>query len=266
MSGRRDRGFALLIVLWSLVLIALILSQLLAAGRTATQLAINLRSAATGRAAADGAIAEAVFHLLSTRGAWTANGTEYDLAIGATLVTVRVRSLGGKVNPNLASTALLAGLFQAAGLASQQAEALAGAVIVWRSPATTQQDADARLTPYRLARLPYGPPGTPFSAIGELGKVMGMTPWLLATLAPQLSLYQSGDPDPALAAPLVRRALILSGQAGAQAGVYEGNFPVVMIEAEARGAGRTLVRRRAIVSLAGDQARIPYQILSLTDG
>jgi general secretion pathway protein K len=266
MRAGRDRGFALLVVLWSLVLIALILSQLLASGRTATQLAINMRSAAMGRAAADGAIAEAVFHLLGHGGAWPADGAEHDLAIGVTLVTVRVRSLGGKVNPNLASTALLAGLFQAAGLASQQAKTLADAVIAWRSPPATQQETEARLAAYRQAGLPYGPPGAFFAAIGELRNVKGMTPRLLAILAPQLSLYQSGDPDPTLAAPLVRQALALSGQSGAQTGVYEGNFPNVIIYAEALGPGRVMVRRRAIVSLAGDQAKVPYQILSLTDG
>jgi general secretion pathway protein K len=266
MSARRERGFALLIVLWSLVLIALVLSQLLASGRTATQLAMNMRSAAMSRAAADGAIAEAVFHLLGHGGVWAADGSEHDLAIGTAIVTVRVSSLGGKVNPNLASTALLAGLFQAAGLASRQAETLAEAVIAWRSPAATQQETDANRSAYRQAGLPYGPPGRSFSAVGELGNVIGMTPRLLMILAPQLSLYQSGDPNPALAAPLVRQALTLSGQAGAQTGVYEGNFLVVMIEAKARGPGQTMAQRRAIVRLAGDQAKVPYEILSLTDG
>ncbi len=266
MSAGRERGFALLVVLWSLVLIALVLTQLLAAGRTGMQVALNMRGAAMERAAADGGIAEAVFHLLGHGGAWTADGVDHELALGAVVVTLRVRSLGGTINPDLASTALLAGLFTAAGLSSQQAQTLAGAVIAWRSPAATQTETDARLAAYRAAGLAYGPPGRPFEDIAELGSVMGMTPSLLSALMPQLSLSQSGDPDAALAGPIVRQALRLSGQAGAEEGVYEGNFPVVSIEAEARGPGRSMVRRRAIVSLAGDQARIPYRILSLTDG
>ena len=266
MRARGERGFALLVVLWSLFLIALVLTQLLASGRTSTQLAMNMRSAAIGRAAADGAIAEAVFHLLGNGGAWTADGIEHELPIGAELVTVRVTSLAGKINPNLASTALLAGLFQAAGLASQQAQTLAAAVIAWRSPAANQSETEARLAAYRRAGLAYGPPGRPFADIAELGSVMGMTPSLLSTLAPELSLDQSDDPDPAVAAPIIKHALSLSGQAGAQEGVYDGNFPVVSVLAEAHGLGRTMVRRRAIVSLPGDQARIPYLILSLIDG
>ncbi len=266
MSLRRERGFALLIVLWSLVLVSLILSQLLSAGRSATALAETARDGAMGRAAADGAIAEAIFHLLGHGGAWATDGSPHALAIGASAVTVEVQDLATRINPNLASMALLAGLFQAAGLAAQQATALAEAVTAWRSPPASQAEAAARLADYRRAGLAFAPPGKPFADVSELGHVIGMTPALLAAVTPYLSLYQSGDPDLDIAPPMVRQALTIAGQAGAQSGQFEGNFPVVSIEAEARGPGRSLVRRRAIVSLPGDQARTPYRILAFTDG
>ena len=62
---KRERGFALLIVLWSLVLITLLTIQILASGRSALALAGNIRAAAAARAAADGAISEAVYHVLA---------------------------------------------------------------------------------------------------------------------------------------------------------------------------------------------------------
>ncbi len=264
MSARRDRGFALLVVLWSLVLITLLITTLLASGRSAVQLAGNVRDAAMARAAADGAINEAIFHLLGRSG-WAPDGTAHALVIGQSVVTVRARSLGGKVNPNLASIALLAGLFQAEGLAPEQARNLANAVIAWRSEAATQPDRQALLDAYRRAGLAYGPPGKSFADLDELSNVMGMTPALLAAARPHMSLYQSGDPDAAMADPVVRQALKLSGQTGAQADVYEGNAPVAVIEAEAHGPGRTMTRQRAIVSLAGEQATPPYRILMLGD-
>lgn len=264
MKVRRDRGFALLVVLWSLVLITLLLATLLASGRSAVRLAGNVRDAAIARAAADGGIDEAIFHLLGN-GGWAADGTAHKLQIGQSVVVVHVRGLSGKINPNLASTALLAGLFQAAGMAPEQAKDLAGAVIAWRSEATTQHDKQALLDAYRRAGMAYGPPGKPFDDLNELANVMGMNPALLTALRPHLSLYQSGDPDAAQADPMVRQALKLSGQTGAQAGVYEGNAPVAVIEAEADGPGRTQARRRAIVSLPGAQAKPPYSILSLSD-
>jgi len=262
---QRDGGFALLVVLWSLVLVSLILSQVMASGRSATALAQTARDTAMGQAAADGAISAAVFHLLGHEGGWSADGTAHVLAIGASAVTVEVRNLATRINPNLASTALLAGLFQAAGLAAQQSTTLAQAVTAWRSAPATRTEEAARIADYRRAGLPFAPPGRPFRDVSELGHVMGMTPALLAAITPSLSLYQSGDPDPDIAPPMVRQALKLAGQTGSQAGQFNGNFPVVAIEADARGPGRILVRREAVVSLPGDQAKTPYRILALTD-
>jgi general secretion pathway protein K len=261
----RDRGFALLIVLWSLVLVSLILSQVLASGRSATALAQTGRETAMGRAAADGAIAAAVFHLLNHDSGWSADGATQVLTIGASAVTVEVRNLAARINPNLASTALLAGLFQAAGLATQQSTTLARAVTAWRSPPATGAEAAARVADYRRVGMPFAPPGRSFKDIAELGHVIGMTPAVLAAITPVLSLDQSGDPDPAIAPPMVREALKRAGQTGAHSGQFDGNFPVVAIEADARGPGRSLVRREAVVSLPGDQAKTPYRILALTD-
>jgi general secretion pathway protein K len=261
-----DRGFALLIVLWSLVLIALLTSQILASGRTALVLAGNLREAAQARGAADGAINEALFHLL-IKGAdhWPADGSLHVLGDRDMPIAVRISSLAGKINPNLASTKLLAGLFQAVGSGPGQAQQLADAVIDWRSPAT-KKAAQVRLAVYQRAGLAYGPPGHNFADLSELADVIGMPPALLAKALPHMSLYQSGDPDQAQADPEVRKALKLSGQTGANSNVYEGNLPVVSIEAVAGVSGKVAVRREAIVSIAGQNGPAPFQFLSLTDG
>jgi Tfp pilus assembly protein PilX len=54
-----ERGFALLIVLWALVLLTLVFTQLVSAGRGEAELTANLRAGATAEAAAD-----AVFGLI----------------------------------------------------------------------------------------------------------------------------------------------------------------------------------------------------------
>jgi general secretion pathway protein K len=261
-----ERGFALLIVLWSLVLIGLLITQVLATGRTATMLAYNLRAAAAARAGADGAINEAMFHVLSYGpNHWAPDGTPHVLDDAGLTITVRVASLGGKINPNLASTGLLAGLFQAVGAAPGQAAQLANAIIAWRSPAASKHDTQALLAAYRRAGLRYGPPGHAFSDLSELRDVIGMQPALLAAALPHMSLYQSGDPNPALADAQVRRALVLAGQGGAAGNVYDGTSPVVSIDAEAEGPDHLSVHRRAIVSLPGADAAVPFQFLSLTE-
>ena len=264
---KSERGFALLVVLWSLVLITLVTTQIMASGRTALALATNVRNAAATRACADGAIHEAVFNLIATGPAhWSAGGAPHVLDRCGMTVRVRISSLAGLINPNLASTALLAGLLQAAGAAPSQAQQLALAIIAWRSPAVSKDVARALLAGYQRAGLAYGPPAQPFSDMSELADVAGMPPALLAKAMPHMSLFQSGDPDPAIADPMVRQALALSGQAGTNSNVYEGTPPVVSISAQAEGPGQIAIRRDAIISIAGSNGPAPFQLLSLTDG
>ena len=264
---QRNKGFALLIVLWSLVLIGLLTTQIIASGRTAMLLAGNLREAAQARAAADGAINEAIYHLIvSGADNWQADGTVHVLQDGGIPIAVRVDSLAGEINPNLASTGLLAGLFQAVGASPGQAREIAGAIIQWRTPPLNKQDAKARIAEYRQMGLPYAPPGHDLSDLSELADIAYMPPALLASAMPYLNLYQSGDPDPAKAAPKVRQALALSGQTGTNANVYTGTSPVVSIQAVAGIKGRFAVRRNAIVSVIGQNGSSPFKILSLADG
>jgi general secretion pathway protein K len=249
-----------------MVLLGLLFTQLLASGRSALALASNLRNAAEARAQADGAINLALFHLLSTgSGQWAADGSLHDLD-GHGTITVQVRSLADKINPNLASTSLLAGLFQASGAPSVQAQQLAQAIIQWRSPQVSQQATNAILAEYRKAGLSYGPPGRPFLDLSELGNIIGMTPALLALVLPHLSLYQTTDPNPAVSDAIIRRALILSGPPAAGTAGYNGSAPVVTIEAIVKGQGGAVARRDAIASIAGANTSTPFQILSLTDG
>lgn len=264
---KRERGFALLVVLWSLVLITLVTTQIMATGRTALSLATNMRNAAAARACADGAINEAVFHLIATGpGHWPVDGAAHELDSCGMKVTVRASSLAGRINPNLASTALLAGLFRAVGAPPAQAQQLALAIIAWRSPAETDAGAKALFAAYRRAGLAYGPPAQEFSDMSELADVIGMPPALLAKALPHMSLLQSGDPDPALADPVVRQALTLSGQAGSNGNVYEGTSPIVAISALAEAPGRVAVRRDAVVSVAGVNGPVPFKLLSLHTG
>jgi general secretion pathway protein K len=268
MNATRDRGFALLVVLWSLVLIALLTTQILASGRTAVVLAANLSNAAEARARADGAINETIFHLLST-GAnhWQPDGSPHILfEDGSETLSVRIRPLDDKINPNLASTALLAGLFQASGATSKEAIQLADAVIQWRSLAVSKQAMQDALATYQHAGLRFGPPGHPFNNLGELAYVIGMPHALLAAALSRMSLYQTCDPNPAHADLVVRQALALSGEAGSNGATDDDTAPVFSIEAEIDGPSSLRVRRDAIVSINDALSPAPFQVLDLTDG
>ena len=201
----RDRGFALLIVLWTLSLLSLLISQLAGSGRQALRLAGNMRNHAALQAVADGAVQEAGFHVAAAGTAhWRADGTLHELREDGARIGVRVTNEAGRVSPSLASLDLLAAMVHQCGLDTPQSVAVASAIVAWRFPsAQTNYGTDA----YVRAHRAYAPPGQPFESLDELSLVLGMTPALLACLSPHLSLYVQSDPDPDAADPFVLRAL-----------------------------------------------------------
>jgi general secretion pathway protein K len=207
-NSRRGRGFALLIVLWTLVLIALIAGHLAAGGRIETRIAYNLSANAAAEAARDGAITAAIFNLMraGTAGGWSGDGTPHMFDIGESRVEVRVANEAGRVNPNLASPELLGALLVIAGTDPDTAQRLAAAIGQWIGTATAEA-ADTANQAYRAAGLDHTPPFEPLQTIDELTRVIGMDPAIVDMLRPHLTLYGSANPDPAAADPAVRAAL-----------------------------------------------------------
>src|SRR6266576_6095393 len=100
----RSRGFALLIVLWMLVLIAFVVAQMTAAGRTESRIAGNLAANSRSQAAADGAIYEAIFHVSDARPEqhWQVDGSEHAVQIGKSGLRRGPEEEAGGSIPNLA--------------------------------------------------------------------------------------------------------------------------------------------------------------------
>ncbi len=251
------RGFALLIVLWSVVLLSLLATGLTAAGRSDLQLAGNLRRAAAAEAAADGGVAAAVFHAGDSPGrAWPADGQPREQRIGGYRVTIRVLDEGGKVNPNYAPVELLAALLAAAGADPPRAATLAQSIVDWHQVGTH----DAQVQRYRSTGMAAAPTGQPFRSVGELGLVIGMTPDLLARIAPHLSVYPDGPLEVARADPVVLAALRSLGAGDLPSGVERPSVVNVTADAQALDGGRFI--RRAIVSLRPDSKGRLFSILS----
>jgi len=260
---RREAGFALLIVLWALVLLALILTQLLSAGRSEAQLAGNLRNAAVAEAVADGGVADAIFHLLGSGAqAWPPRGS-HALRIGRGVAEVTVESLSGKVNPNTAGQPLLGVLIGLCGRGAADAARLAQAIAAWRTPPGEDAGSPAvGAVAYRAAGLDYAPPGLPFQTDEELGLVLGMTPATFVCLAPHMSLYQEGDPSLQTDDPFVARALaMLAQQGGLTSNAVQDPPQVVRITSTATVAGGRFVRRATVRLTPGEDGR-PYRILT----
>ena len=255
---RRNGGFALIIVLWTLVLIGFIVAHLTASGRTEIRIAGNLVANSASQAAADGAIFDAIFNLSDPEPEqrWPADGTPRQVAIGNIRVILRVEDEASWINPSTASPVLLEALLRVTGSDPDTARRIATAISEWVGSATAPRPQEALVADYRAAGLDYGPPSAPIETIGELGRVLGMTPALLTAIRPHLTLFGPAEPNPATTDPVVAAALALTSTAGSSTTGQPVVQPVpatppdaltVRITALAAGPGNARVTRTAVV-------------------
>ncbi len=262
-DSQRDRaqsGFVLLIVLWTLALLALVGTQLVAAGRSDAQLARNLHDAAVLEAATRGAVQHAIYGMLEPpERRWEADGTAHIVRSRSAVIAVRLEDEGGKVNPNLASDSLLRALLEQVGAPPATAASLAAAIADWRTPGAQPRKLGAKAAQYAAAGLDYGPPGTEFHDLDELGAVLGMTPELLARLRPHLTVYTEADPDGSTRDPVVAAVLGYP----ARLPLAESGARVATVIVQARGQGHTARAERVVVRINPRASRRPYDILAM---
>ena len=265
-TARRERGFALLVVLWALVLVSLLVLRLTASGSGEARLGSNLRKSAVAEADADGAFAEACTRLMDRNGAWSMAGGHHALAVMGGHADVQVTNEAGKIDINNAAPLLLASLLEGSGQSSEAAATLAQSIVAWRTPMGQGQAAPV-LAPYRRAGLAYGPPGEAFQSVDELALVQGMTPALLDRVRPHVTVYGLGDPVLALADPAVRRAAAAAGEietgAGAPTDLDGDDVVALTVTVHADGAVFT---RRGTVQLEPGVAPAPYRVLTWAQG
>jgi general secretion pathway protein K len=248
----RQRGFVLLVVLWTVGFLALLGTQIVAAGRSDTQLATNLKQEAMLRAAADGAVANVMFHMLAARDLrFQADGVTREVRIGQTPVLVRIENENDRINLNTASNVLLRALIVQMGIAPAPANRLATAILDWRTSGGNARPNGAKAPEYRAAGLAYGPPGTPFQSVDELADVLGMTPELFERLAPHLTVLTDGDPDMSTRDPVVARALTdAAGVADALSGAQQT---------------ADVVLRITVIAVGPDAARYAVMVVASAD-
>lgn len=265
----QNRGFSLIIVLWSLVLITFIIMHMMATARTEVHIATNVVTNAVAQAAADGAVFEAIFNQSDPqpRQRWPIDGSARELVIGNSRVLVRLEDEAWWINPNSASPALIEALLRAIGIDPEGARRLAVAIGEWVGSAPVARSQAAVLGEYRAAGLDYGPPGASAETLDELGRVLGMTPAILAAIRPHLTLFGPPQPSATSADPIIVAILAATAQASAAPSAAQPPPDVLTtrITATAFGPGNARVTRSAIVRFG---AVLPngYQVLAWGSG
>lgn len=262
MSGAapsRQRGFALLIVLWSVALLALIGSRITAAGHAETLLATNVRAQAVAEAASDGAAFEALYHFLdASANHWKADGLPHRIRLPQAVADVTIADEVGKISLNNAPQPLLHGLLHAVGANPHLADVLSAQIVDWRNPSQVSVPLGAKGPQYRAAGRKWGPPDRPFRSMDELSLVLAMTPDLLARLRPYVSPWVESNPASSSTDPVIRAALAEA----ATTGVPEQAFAepaTLTITAVAVGNNGGRFARRLVVRANDDYADDPSQ-------
>lgn len=190
----RQQGFALLLVIWALVLLTSLGLSFAHAIRVATRSAADMTGIARSEAAATAGLHTAILALVDgdPKRRWPVDGRPHTFNRDDIEVTVRIQSEAGLINLNDAPHELLAGLFKQL-LPASDPEALADSAIDWRDSDDTPGEKGAEADDYRRAGYTYAPANRPFTSVHELSRVKGFDNTLVRTVSPYLSTYGQGS-------------------------------------------------------------------------
>jgi general secretion pathway protein K len=287
----RQQGIALVLTLWLTVLLTAIAAGFAYSMHTEAIAAGNAISVARVRAAADGAVERAVYELAKPRlpGAWIPNGAAHAWKDGEIDLTVRATDETAKIDLNSANEVLLRGLFtQIGGVDAETAARLVDAVIDWRDPDDFRRPNGAESADYQGAGAKVLPANAPFETVGEVSRVLGMTPAVYARIAPSVTVYSRTaginpltasrdvlmalpNADPAIVdAYLVQREDAIANNLPpppypAAAGFTAGAIQTWRIRAEARLLDGVTFVREAVARPSPDPGR-PLVVLAWIEG
>ncbi len=196
----KQRGTALVAVLWVAILLSILLVGALAVvrveARSAHARGTSLKAQAAAQSGLDiaaqliasgeaSSIAE-----LSSRPTMTING--YDILYEAS-------AEAKKLDINLASEQSLSALIEFSGLEPEEAQKFAARIADWRDGDDLSRPNGAERNDYATARNGETIGNRPFYAVAELGSVLAFPDDLLTCLTPVLTVFgTSGVPDRAL--------------------------------------------------------------------
>ena len=193
--SQNQRGIALMLVLWILVLLTMIALALTGSQRVETRLAVNRLDQARFRARAEAAVQYALFQLSASAAtqeedeeAWLPDGQAHAWRFDETDLRIRIFNETSLINLNLASRNLLSNLFHALDLEGEESDALVDAILDWRDENDLHLTQGAEDPEYEAEGYPYGAKDGPFDSTEELLQVMGFDRDLYEQIAPALTV------------------------------------------------------------------------------
>lgn len=234
----RQRGVALLLVLWVLALLGTLLAGLVGWVHLQNRQALWQRQHLQGQLAAEAGIGMAVLAQLDRdpQRRWQADRQVHAMRFDDAELAVSLRSEQGQVDLNAAPAGLIVRLLQACGAAPGEARQMAQAVEQRR-----------------------GEDQTPLQMVEELREIPGMSQALYQRASPYVTLWSGlPAPDPRFAAPWLQRTLNLP-QARPSV-VAAGSIITLESRATLPGGYTTTLRVTLLLNPSKEGAR-PYRVL-----
>jgi len=301
---RRQRGLALILVLWGAALLTIMAASFAFSVRVETTIVSNYMHRAQAQALAEAGVRRAILEMLAPPGPmrWHLNGESHDMRFGEGAVRIAVFPESAKLDLNRSSEALIHGLFgtlvgEIPNFSEEDAARLTEEVDRWRDPEGRTRSADGgqlnSTTRRRLAQRRVGG----FLSTSELNQIPGMRPEILRAIADSVTVHsQMAKVD---AASATRRVLLaipgLDSQRvdqflAAREALYQDDdearrlqskLPLELLEAGARHLSRSRISTftvnarammpdgvsatvSAVVRVTGQRSR-PYSILAWSD-
>lgn len=268
-THRRQRGFALVTVIWTVSLLAIVAVSFQREARTEIELARNLREAARAEALADAGVTAIIVEWIQNRSGDTEaipSATQTIQAAGGKVV-IELEDETGRIDINEAPEAILKGLFLSLGEQQDTASKLAAAIVDFRDGDDAVTADGAEDNDYAAAGMSSDAKDAAFEDIAELQQVAGMTHGLYASLRRHVTVY-SGQRQVNLSAasenvlralPYLNEAQI-AGLLADRRGTELGESRLLRIVARATTAQGGAFAREVVVRLGGEQDE-PFSIL-----
>lgn len=193
----KQRGVALILVLWILSILTLMAGSFTLTMRRETSGLAHIKENAQALAQATSGLALAQAMLLheDETKRWRIDGSIYEIQTESANTRIRILSEFGKVDINSATTKLLQHILQFAPLEKQAQQELENAILDWRDEDENTRPFGAEKPEYKAAKLSYVPRNKPFRSFAELQMLKGMNEQVFAWMQKIFTIYAAGQTE-----------------------------------------------------------------------
>lgn len=207
----RQRGLALVIVIWILTLLTLMAGSFAKSMRRESSVSYAMTSSAKAQALAESGVTLTQFNLAQQdpEQRWRADGTVYEIIGPESRMRVRIFSEAGKVDINTSSEQQLEAVLGSVVRDDWQRLELLNAILDWRDADDDTRTHGAEKRQYKRAGLNYGPSNAAFQSLEELQQVLGMNEATFTAIQGFITVYSGqSEIDQQQAAPELLSILV----------------------------------------------------------